>query len=341
MIHSILRFPPPSARLIAALTAVLGAASVCAAQGPPFPPPDVSGKARAVFWIVDKTPKNQTPKSSWFGYPVKRTRAVEIEVERQVNAIRKQHGLVVLRPLEELRFLGRLHAREWDALGGGGHKSPLWGHVSDRAAVLYGWRPTQWVLTPAPAPDKHAICDNFRGGGSDARGYTDAWMASEGHKRAILWKSSRQIGMSLSEGGMAHLMFGGIPTQTLRRLEALRPLYKRLANETKATRLKKLLTRILKIREGSAFVRIAPLLFDSDPKVRSLALKALDKLYRLVPKAKGPLFAIVDLGVMSPDQELSKQARKVMKKLTRQKHETPAEWHAWWHQDAYKRLLVK
>lgn len=323
------------------LTALFLFASIGVALGQEvaFPPQDRSGKRRAVFWEVERTPQVH-PKSSWFGYPLQRTSPVEREVEKRVNAIRKKHGLVELAAYEELRFLGRLHAREWDALRiQGAHESKLWGHVSDRAKVLYGWRPTEWVLSPAPTPGTHAICDNFRGGGSDAEGYVDAWMKSDGHRRAILWKDNRQVGMAMSASGMAHLMFGGIPTPTLRRLDALQPVYAKLAEAEKASKVKKLLGMIVKAKEGSSFLRIAPLLFDADEKVRGYALQALAKLYSLVPRAKGVIFAIVDLALPSPDEKLAKKALKIVRKLTGKKLETAAEYQTWWHTDAHKRLL--
>lgn len=311
-------------------------------QNSPFPPKDLSRKKRAVFWLVKSTPKNARPKSSWFGYPVRRTFRVELEVEKRINMIRKKEGLVELKAYAELRFLGRLHAREADALRvRGGHESKLWGHVSDRAKVLYGWQPTEWVLTPAPEPETHAVCDNFMSGGSEAERYVDIWMKSEGHRRAILWRDNRQVGMAMSESGKAHLMFGGIPAETLRRLDALQPLYAKLAKARRASQVEELLGEIVEIKEGSSFLRIAPLLLDSDRKVRSLALEALAKLYTLVPEAQGVLFAIVDFALPGRDKKLVKRALEVVGKLTGKKLATAAEYQSWWHTDAHKRLLYR
>jgi uncharacterized protein YkwD len=304
-------------------------------DAPVFPPKDASGKLHPVFWTVAKAPKFDFPKSIWFGYPVAQVAKLEKEVEKGINAERAKHGLKPLVALEELRFLGRVHAREWGALGGGGHESKLWGHVSDRGAVLFGWRPSQWVL--ANGANKHQLCDNYMGGGSSARSYVTGWMNSSGHKRAILWKGNDHFGMSIART-KAHLMFAGLPNKTLKKVMALQPLYERLAAETKASKVKKLLGKIVGIREGSSAMRIAPMLLDSDPKVRLTALKALVGLCKLVPAAKLSIFALVDLGLPNSDPAVAKKAREALEKITRQKHEDAAAWRKWWHTDAHKRL---
>lgn len=302
---------------------------------PAFPPKDASGKRHPVFWTVAVAPKITHPKSIWFGYPVANVHTIELEVEGLVNKERAQRGLKALKPLEELRFLGRVHAREWQALGGGGHESKLWGHVSDRGAVLFGWRPSQWVLSNGA--NSHQICDNYFGGGMSAQGYVTGWMNSSGHKRAILWKGNDYFGMSIAYG-KAHLMFAGLPPKTRKKVVALQPLYEKLAGEEKASKIKKILAKIVSVKEGSSSMRIAPLLLDSDEKIRMTALKALVGLYKAVPHAKLIVYALVELGVTSPDEKLAKKAGEMLKKITKQKHTDAEAWRKWWHTGAHQRL---
>ena len=80
------------------------------------------------------------------------------------------------------------------------------------------------------------------------------------------------------------------------------------------------------------------LLLDRDAKVRSLALQALVAQAKLVPRAKLTHFAIVDLALTSKDEELVERAQAALKKLTGQKHTTPAAWRKWWHAGAHQRL---
>ena len=299
-----------------------------------------SAARHPVFWVLDSEPTLEHPASVWLGYPSKRWAKVEKKVEERVQEIRRKEGRPEVAPLEELRFLGRIHAREHSARKRFGHESNLWGYVSDRARILYGWRPVEWVLPAWADPPKHQICDNGANGGGTAANYIQGWMNSPLHKRAILWDKNRWIGMSIGgNGGMAHLVFAGLPSRTARRLQALQPAYKALEEAESAAVVGRLLAQIVSAKEGAAFIRIAPLLRDEDPEIRILAVRGLLGIRAAVPQAFGPIFALVDLGTTSEDPEVVKESLAALHKITGRKFETAGEWRAWWHADC--RTIIK
>jgi uncharacterized protein YkwD len=308
---------------------------VANAQAPAAEADKAAGTAKhPVFWVLDSEPRLDHPKSVWLGYPSKRWVKVEKKVEARVREIRRKQGRPNVAALEELRFLGRIHAREHAARKRFDHKSDLWGYVSDRARILYGWRPVEWVLPAWADPPKHQICDNGFGGGHSAENYIGGWMSSPLHKRAILWENNRWIGMSIGgKGGMAHLVFAGLPGRTSKRVNALQPLYQALEKAEAPTTVRRLLSQIVSAKEGSAFIRIAPLLRDPDPEIRILAVKGLLGIRAAVPKAFGPIFALVDLGTASGDAEVVKESMAALRKVTGRKFETADEWRTWWHAD--------
>lgn len=268
----------------------------------------------------------------WMGYPSVRWHSIEREVERQIHRIRAANGLKPLVELEELRFIGRIHAREATARGAFGHKSDIWGYVSDRARELYGWTPAQWFLPGAPFPPGYQVVDNFFSGGTTADGYVQWWMNSPPHRRAILWPHSRAMGMGIGgKGGMAYLVFAGIPEARFYNIMALQGKYAKLRDAKGPKDVKAVLDDIVSAKEGSSFIWMLPLLNDEDQAVRAAALEALSRLHQLVPAAKGILFGLVDNGTTSKHQDVVEGSLKALALITKEEYKTPKEWQDWWH----------
>lgn len=288
-----------------------------------------------VWLTLDDEPTLDRPEIAWNGYPTKRWQALEKAVEERVGRVRAAHGKGQVEALEELRFIGRAHARENVATKNrDGHLSRHFGYVSDRAAALYGWAPAKWSQPDGAFSEGYKIADN---GGAVKEmtpdGWIDnGWMTSPGHRDAILNDGSRFIGMGL--GGIknftpAHLVFASMPKASYQRIQELQPLYAQLARVKKAE-LKQVLDAIVEKAEGSSFIRIAPLLKDPDRDVRMAAIAALRRLQELAPKAKGPVFALLEFGVQGGLADTAQESAKALKALTGQVHTTPAAWADWW-----------
>jgi len=321
---------------LAAMLLVAVRAASAAVPLPPAPAPAAKAEPVApshpVFWVMDNEPAIDHPESVWMGFASKKWAAVEAQVEERVRDIRRKEGRPDVTALEELRFLGRVHAREGSARGKFGHQSDIWGYVSDRARILYGWKHAEWVLPVRPAPPHAQVSDDAAGGGDSADGYVTMWMNSPRHKEAILWPENRFIGMAIGgKGGMAHLVFAGLTSTITRRVMALQPLYKSLETAKSANAARPIMAGIVAAKEGSAFIRIAPLLADADPEMRLLAVTGLLAIRTNVPEAFGPIFALVDMGLTSSDPEVVKRSADALAKITGRKFDTPDAWRAWWH----------
>jgi len=288
-----------------------------------------------VFLVVDDEPTVDHPEAFWNGYPTKKWQALERTVEEHVGKVRAADGKGQVEALEELRFIGRAHARENVATKtSGGHLSKYSGYVSDRAGTLYGWLPTEWAQPGGAFRSDYRVCDN---GGAvremTGEGWVEnGWMTSPPHRAAMLEPGLRFIGMGLGgvkEFTVAHLVFAGMPKETYDRIQSLQALYHDLAKAKKAD-AKAILEAIVEKAEGSSFIRIAPLLRDPDRDIRLAAVAALKKLHEKVPTAKGPLFALVDYGVLGQAPETALESAKVLKALTGQNFATPKAWSEWW-----------
>lgn len=268
----------------------------------------------------------------WMGYPSRGWHHIEREVEQQIQQIRVANGLAPVVVLEELRFIGRVHAREATTLGAFGHKSDIWGYVSDRARELYGWTPAQWLLPGAPFPPTYQVADNAFSAGTTVEGYVRGWMDSPLHRRAILWPHNRAMGMGIGgKDGMAHLVFAGIPENRFYNIMALQEKYAGLRDAKGADAIKAVLGDIVSAKEGSSFIWILPLLNDEDKAVRAAALESLSRLYQLVPAAKGILFGLVDNGTASKHPDVVEGTLKALPLMTKESYATPEEWQDWWH----------
>lgn len=288
-----------------------------------------------VWLVLEEEPGLPRPELAWNGYPTKRWQALEKAVEDRVELVRAAASKGQVEGLEELRFIGRAHARENVATKNrGGHQSKHFGYVSERAGVFYGWTPNEWVIPGSAFDGTYKIADN---GGAvremTAEGWIDnGWMTSPGHKAALLGDGVRFLGMGL--GGVkdftpGHMVFASMPRATYDRIRDLQPLYDKLSRAKKSD-VKQLLDAIVEKAEGSSFIRIAPLLKDQDRDVRLVAVSALRRLQELVPKAKGPVFALLEFGVQGGSPDTAQESAKALKALTGQTHTTPAAWADWW-----------
>ncbi len=290
---------------------------------------------RPVFLTLDDEPIVEHPEAFWNGYPSKKWQGLEKAVEERLNKVRADRVRASVEVLEELRFIGRAHARENVATKTtNGHLSKYSGYVSDRAATLYGWAPTEWVRPGAGFTEGYRVADN--GGATKemtAEGWVDrGWMTSPPHREAMLDEALRFAGMGLGgskEYMVAHLVFAGMPKATYEKLQRLAPLYAQLAAAKKAD-VKADLEAIVDQAEGSSFIRIAPLLRDPEREVRIQAAIALKHLQELVPGAKGPIFALVDWGITGDQAEAAVESAKALKAITGQNLTTAKAWAEWW-----------
>lgn len=295
-----------------------------------------SPERRPVFLVLEDEPAVDHPESFWIGYPSKKWQGLEKSVEEHVLKVRAENKLGEVESLEELRFIARAHCRENVATKNSeGHLSRHFGYVSDRAATLYGWGPTEWKLPNEEFTDGYRIADN--GGATPTmtpEGWVEkGWMTSPGHRAAILNPPTKFIGMGLGGDGNftpGHLIFASIPKATYEKIQSLQPLYAQLANAKKVPEIKSLIQSIVEKAEGSSFIRLAPLLRDSQKEVRFAAIEGLRKLNEAVPQAKGSVFALVEWGVASPFAETALESAKTLKALTGQSHKTARAWADWW-----------
>jgi uncharacterized protein YkwD len=294
-----------------------------------------SSDPHPVFIVLDDEPAVDHPEAFWIGYPTKKWQALERSVEEHVGKVRAADGKGAVESLEELRFIGRAHARENVATKtSNGHLSKYSGYVSDRAGTLYGWLPTEWIRPGEAFRSGYRVADN--GGATremTGEGWVEkGWMTSPPHREAILDPGLRFVGMGL--GGtkdftVAHLVFAAMPKETYERIQNLQPLYQQLAKAKKAE-VKGFLESIVEKGEGSSFIRIAPLLRDPEREVRLAAVEALKKLHEKVPQAKGPIFALVEYGVLGQAPETALESAKALKTLTGETHTTAKAWSEWW-----------
>jgi hypothetical protein len=291
-----------------------------------------------IYLQLDEEPSAPKPEVFWNGYPTKKWQQLELEIEQRVAAARQAENQKGIEVFEELRFLARAHARGKLGEGKGNGSGPLsehFGYVCDRAGALYGWLPTEWVIPNGAFRDKYMIGSN--GSATTAttgEGWVDrGWMTIAPVRQAILTPGVRLVGVGL--GGdktttAGHLIYAAMPTITYQRLEALQPLYQQIASAKKPSEVKELLDKVVAQKEGSSFFRIAALLKDPDREVRLAAVRALGKLHEAVPAAKGPLFALVEFGVMSSSPDTALESAKTLKALTGQAFTTPDAWADWW-----------
>lgn len=291
------------------------------------------------IWVLEQELDTSKYKESiWNGYPSKEWLPVEAEVEQRVRDIRKKAGLPDVVVLEELRFIARGHARDGEENGDEkrDHKSQYWGYVSDRASVLFGWKPAIWALCSSkPFPSKYFIADNYAPGRHTAEKLVRGWMGSPPHREAILYQNIRTVGMGMSGAnpGTRHLVFMSLPKEKYDVLIGLKPLYEKLRKAKGVSQVKAIMRVILRHKEGSSVIHILPLLRAESRAFRTVALASLENLYRLVPETKGIIFGLVDWGTTSDYPDVRQGAEKLLRRITKQKLKSSEDWRRWWNEN--------
>lgn len=132
---------------------------------------------------------------------VRAENAVELPIVRELNRVRSEHGLALLRTARPLRLAADAHAASMARLGFFSHTSADGTTFDRRIGRFYRvGRSSYWAVgenllwaSPAVSPEEAVRM----------------WMASRGHRRNILNTRYRQIGISAVRVAQAPGFFGG------------------------------------------------------------------------------------------------------------------------------------
>jgi uncharacterized protein YkwD len=125
----------------------------------------------------------------------------ESQVLVELNAIRRDHGLLPLRASHALDLAADSHSQEMGAFGYFSHSSRNGSAFWKRIQRFYG----------APSNGSWAVGENLLWSttGIDAAAALKLWMASPGHRKNILTARWREIGLSAVTVPGAPGVFGG------------------------------------------------------------------------------------------------------------------------------------
>jgi len=284
-------------------------------------------------WMLDDEPTEFPVKECvWLGYPSRSFFSVEKDAQSLLNKVRNEKGLSQNTILEELAFLGRGHARERAVSSAASSKSKVWGYVSDRASILYGWTPAKHATSGGPGDSEaYLIAEAWSRGTKDVGQLVDQiWLKNPNTKEALLSPNPAAIGVGFGGSDTCYLVFGVLPQKAQARLASWRDKVKQLRSAETPAEVKQVLYSIVMLREGSSFIHIIPLLRDQDKEVRQAALASLMQLNSLVPEAKGIVFGLMEVGVTSPFPDVSEGSSRLLQRITRQTFTKPKEWRDWW-----------
>jgi uncharacterized protein YkwD len=177
---------------VRALTAVGTLAALCscgepgARTSPPSsPPPRIDATA--------------TPAASGCGgsAPAAVDRDAEQQVVELVNAQRREHGLVELRPSALLADAARLHARDMAQDDYVEHDS--FDRSQGRLMKTCEWsKRVLWFV-----PDERQLAENIAAGASAPQEVVDGWMRSPVHRRNVLGAAYTELGVGYWPGESA------------------------------------------------------------------------------------------------------------------------------------------
>jgi uncharacterized protein YkwD len=177
---------------VRALTVFGGLAALCGCGEPGARTPPPSSPAPR----VDPT---ATPAASGCGgsAPAAVDRDAEHQVLELVNARRRQHGLVELRPSAALAEAARLHARDMAQDDYVEHDS--FDRSQGRLVKACEWsKRVLWFL-----PDERRLAENIAAGESTPQEVVDGWMQSPVHRRNVLGVPYGELGVGYWPGGSA------------------------------------------------------------------------------------------------------------------------------------------
>ena len=177
---------------VRALIVLGGLAALCGCGEPGARTPPPSSPAPR----VDAT---ATPAASGCGgsAPAAIDRDAEQQVLELVNAQRRQHGQVELRPSAGLADAARLHARDMAQDDYVEHDS--FDRSQGQLTKACEWtKRVRWFV-----PDEHQLAENISAGASTPQEVVDGWMRSPVHRRNVLGAPYTELGVGYWPGGSA------------------------------------------------------------------------------------------------------------------------------------------
>ncbi|OHB70962.1 MAG: hypothetical protein A2W23_07845 [Planctomycetes bacterium RBG_16_43_13] len=254
----------------------------------------------------------------------------EINKKRSANG-----GLPALKLLDELSYIARQQADEFEQGGLRGHQGKEWGYCEQRVNAIFGWSAPLNQKPNSTTPSQDMMTDNSFD--IDEEGHIDAdelhwvidgWMESPGHRQAILMNTTAQTGVGMSaKGTRIFQIFASLTAQRTKALEDIAKLAPDLfKEEAKALTA---INKILALNEGAAVVRLSDVAKRSDKeKVRKKACEALYQLNKKIPAMKG---VVPELIGFIEDETVGADAQKYLKALTGQGHgKDKNAWLKWW-----------
>ncbi|MFL5952196.1 MAG: CAP domain-containing protein [Gaiellaceae bacterium] len=190
-----------AAVFFAALSACACAAAAGAAVVPPLPPlPEPVGSL-----LGSSQPAQSAPQSSAKGARTATTTSASAALERlviaQINVVRREHRLPRLTVSRQLARAGREHARQ---LAVAGHFSHNWSDGAPFGA---------WIrrFYPVGAAHRWNAGENLAWAPPEltAQQAVEMWLASPEHRRIMLTKSWRQIGLGAVRADNAGGVYNG------------------------------------------------------------------------------------------------------------------------------------
>lgn len=177
---------------VRALTVLGGLAALCGCGEPGARTPPPSSP-------VPRVDATATPAASGCGgsAPPAVDRDAEQQVLELVNAQRRQHGLVDLRPSALLADAARLHARDMAADDYVEHDSFDRSQGRLMKACEWSKRVQSFV------PDERRLAENIAAGASTPQEVVEGWMQSPVHRRNVLGGAYTELGVGYWAGGSA------------------------------------------------------------------------------------------------------------------------------------------
>ncbi len=262
-------------------------------------------------------------------------RKLEATIAAEINKKRVAQSLAELKVVEELSYLARQQAEEFEQAGLRGHQGREWGFIEQRANALFGWTVPANQKPNSTQPAQDMMTDNsfdIDEAGHLSEGelswVIDGWMGSAGHRQTIMMKTVVCTGVGISpKGTRIFQIFASLTPQRAKALEEIaRHAEDLLKGETAAMSA---IQKILALNEGAALVRLSEAARKSEhPRVRKKACEALFQLNKKIRAMKG---VVPELMTFVEDETIGGDAQKCLQSLTGQSlGKDRAAWIQWW-----------
>jgi len=263
------------------------------------------------------------------------THKLEKAIAAEINAKRKDQGLTELKVLDELSYVARQQAEEFERGGLRGHQGREWGFVEERANALFGWSVPTNQKPNAQQPARDMMTDNSFDideeghlGEGELRWVIEGWMNSRGHREAILMKTTVYTGVGISSKRTR--IFQIFASLTAARAKALEEIARLASDLTKGeAEALAAIGKILALNEGAAVVRLAATAKTS--KSVKVQKKACEAIFQLNKKIRGMKGAIPELIELLGVEAVGDEAVKHLRTLTGQSlAKDRSAWQEWW-----------